>query len=1389
MKLLSFFKLTYLLPSTIFLVISIIIAFLCTLTYLKDYNSDEHIDIISSKNDKNNWILISSIKELLSHRIQTVFDYLINAESYLKKFHSLYDKVNMQQKQDFVNEHLINLKKYYIDNTDNERDHLDKMTYIIDDTDDQIIFTQEMFDTLTPKKKLQYQYLFLYSQLIPIFKSFYTNFSNKEGFSLDSLYIMNRKTETFVLYPAKHNSNYEKIFSFYRLSPNYIKNPNNCRNKKRQIPDYFYIFCREAFKNINTIYKINQKRTLFITSPYKNLFDNKTDADNVISICHIFNLTQEENSEYVFDDYYQLFLNDEIVICADIVINNYFKILSNFEEQLSGYFYITKTNSITPLFFPGMNDDLYPNDITRFEFNFSFYKFDTTNVVDFNTYVLPMLIKEYDENNDLVLPNEINSENNNKDKLLYYSVKNDKNTFIKGNLDLKYFIYPIYFNNFDIKEHILSIIYVVDKNIYKNQLDFLSPKLYEITFVTLFIGIIFVIMMAYVIHYIIYIFSMNMTKSIKLKLKQNAKLNQKKNVKYYYQGIDINKLITLGLIQKKAKKHKLKSELEDEYSNNDFDRNSNDIFGRFIYGNENILKKNNENDEELDKLLEKKDENSKEEEEENESEDAGILPVLIDSQFNDKVKLLYDLNKVRSFMRGEQINLKGNNITKFISCQNIFNEMKDKLGENMCLSNVGNLENLNNKYDKAIIFFSKSLNIENNPEEKNSEEIYKLIDNVFNPIKETKEKFYHKENNTSLLNTNIYTNTMNTTITFKTRKEEKSKKKKLKEEKIDEITDMDDIQFHRFIKLFYAYEKYFSNVKTIENILNKTIQMTKTKNEEESYIYNYVKQSLIFFNDYFFLDIPKVHNNYKNAILTCLRRLIESKIITKKKEKILYCYIELFHCHIALLKIFIKKVINDINKSNNSDEIERKSRARTLDEIQINQKNKIQNVIDIAKKSKEYIEKIKSKIFGEEDKNNNKNNPKENKKIKKEDLTLEKREGKKYKYKEFLNELQKIEEKNYNIEFNIFLIEQKYFYFFAKFAKLCGDYSTAIKNYLEVIDEKRLISNGLLCLKANKKICNIINFAKFNPSFLSIHDKDEKIINQILIKCKKNLKELQKVESKDLIVVLDNNLTSGRDVEKIYKLKMNQYKTINYIFEKFISINDRFGLYTYGNEKINFEGESDEINEIKNIRNNSVKKLIGLSFKTNENVAFIKGIIENFHDNIINDYENQSKMKQIYLNTDQNRNFSFNFEASVMKDKNIDFNDFNLSEQNLKPTINIIFKVINEENITEEQRKKYIIFITESFKDMLNPENNENINLRELFRDINYFPKSKIDRLYIIGSLLDEKNIFGQISAELAEHGIKNEYLEFENISELNKKFQNIGTLPRKYEYFNEKLN
>ena len=82
MKLLSFFKLTYLLPSSIFLLISILISFFCSITFLDGYTSDKHIEQIGSKNDKKDWILISSIQELLFHRIQLVFDYLITSKLY-----------------------------------------------------------------------------------------------------------------------------------------------------------------------------------------------------------------------------------------------------------------------------------------------------------------------------------------------------------------------------------------------------------------------------------------------------------------------------------------------------------------------------------------------------------------------------------------------------------------------------------------------------------------------------------------------------------------------------------------------------------------------------------------------------------------------------------------------------------------------------------------------------------------------------------------------------------------------------------------------------------------------------------------------------------------------------------------------------------------------------------------------------------------------------------------------------------------------------------------------------------------------------------------------------------------------------------------------------------
>ena len=82
------------------------------------------------------------------------------------------------------------------------------------------------------------------------------------------------------------------------------------------------------------------------------------------------------------------------------------------------------------------------------------------------------------------------------------------------------------------------------------------------------------------------------------------------------------------------------------------------------------------------------------------------------------------------------------------------------------------------------------------------------------------------------------------------------------------------------------------------------------------------------------------------------------------------------------------------------------------------------------------------------------------------------------------------------------------------------------------------------------------------------------------------------------------------------------------IFENFLSLKDRFAFYTFGieNEDENNIMESEDV-YMDYIKNNTIKKLISLTYKNNKNYSFIKGIIDKFHDDIINFCGNQ----KIYL--------------------------------------------------------------------------------------------------------------------------------------------------------------
>ena len=893
-----------------------------------------------------------------------------------------------------------------------------------------------------------------------------------------------------------------------------------------------------------------------------------------------------------------------------------------------------------------------------------------------------------------------------------------------------------------------------------------------------------------------FIISNNITKPIKdIKTRLRAGLSKKNNIirrikdknEYTYQGININKLISLGLIGKKSIYiNKNQDQINNEQLNFEFDRNSNDIFGRYILGNENLLKgnineeDNNEEDHEQEKFLNNsinKNNEGEEDEEDDEGDETEDIPLVKNSEINNQFNLLLDLKKAMLFMRGPQVNFKSSNIIKFIACDQVFSKITNKLGRNVSLSNIGNLENLKKRFDKSIIFLSRSLDLDNDKSYLLKKDILMRVSSLFEKDDKIKSKGLEQFNNKIKVNiSNI--NTFNLKATFK---KESTFIEKIKEE-VD--SNMSDIEFIRFMKLFYAYKMYFSNIKKIEKILNKTLNLTKNKSiygdePEKSNLYIYIKSILLFFNDYFISNSVLLYKKYKASIYTCLKRLVDSKDIIKKKEKIIYCYTELFFFYISKLKIKIKKTINEINDNNNESNYPSISRDHKendkLSQIKTDKEYKNENcfkkIVAISNNLKEFIKKMNSKIECKE--------------------ANQISDAEKNKYKEFINELKTVQQKNNNIQFNIFLVEQRYNYFFAKFSKLCGDYAMAINYYLKVTDEHKLISNGLLYMKANKKIVNIIKFATNYPHLLPIQEKDEKIMKEILEKCCREIEYAKAKNYKDLIIILDKN-NNNSDPEKVYRLQIQQYKAITTIFDNYLSLNDRFAFYTFG-DVINIYENKEEENEdvhIKYIKNNAIKKLISLRFKNNNNYSFIKGIIDKFHDDIINYYDSQMKIRQMYLNLnkDEQNKSSFNLENSALifnpRKQNISNDIYNMK---VKYAINSIFKAIGDFNMHDEDRKKYIILISESFK---NEQSNEvDFRVEDLFKDINNNYKIKIKKLFIIGTLLEEQGQFNLICNKLMNYGIKNEYLEFDNLQEMNKEFLTLGKLPRKYEYLNEKLN
>ena len=1334
--------------------------------------------------------IINLLQDVIYKRFQTIFDYLITAREFLDNYHENITADDLKD-SNYYSDYLISLRNRYL-KPEVATDENKIVWYInskYSNIEKDFLSNATIFNNTKTKNYLQLKYLYLFSKIIPVFKAFYENFKDKESFSIESFYIMNRKTEVLTIYPMKDYSKYQKMYDFSKSQ----KNGEFCLNKSMEYPNYFYEFCRESFVNIENICLKNANRSMYISYPYKFIDE---EADKLgITLCYIFNFTEPDVIE---DNTFKQILDNEIVICANIKIDSIIDMFDSFQNQLYGYYYILITKTKYPLYFPGISIDSYFNDIITFEFNHSSY-YSIQDITNFKTQTLPDLIGEYDYDKDIIIPNDSHIGINYDDTTFYYSVQpnNLNNNYYKGGEIYKYSIFPIFFDDYHEKgkrEHVLSVIFtdnLKDTEIMRQGLD------KEILFLSVFYCCVFAlicIILVTCLSQTIFIFGKNITKPIKdikerlqkdssKKFDMSLKEQNNKN-EFKYQDININKLISLGLLEPSSSKTQNQGE-RNSFSQYDFDQNTNDLLGKHLINRDDYFTEGNENNtEEQNNFSDNKDliDNQKKETEdvEDDYDEDEIIPIK-NMEISSKFNLLLELKKVFLFLENSQATFKISNIIRFVSCNKVFHQIKNKLGENLCLSNMGNLENLNQRYDKAITFLSQSLGIENasNYFKSRFEESFEEILDLGKIIFEKDDKF--PMDKTTIEEKDEIDEIMESS--------ESSKNMSIKEDDVkNEIsTNLNNQEFIRYMKLFYAYKMYFSNLKKIESILNKILNFTsinsETEGNYESTTYLYIKYISIFFNDYFVSRKSHITKSYKIAIFSCLYKLAKSRDVTKKKEKIIYCYIELFSYFISHIGISTKRSINEIyreQKENNyyyTKSINQNQGELNLLKMSSNSKSMERNekFSKYFKKIYAIVEEIKFCL----DKLTYRNTMKES------NIS----ESERNKYLEFLSELRNVNKNSHNLEFNVFLLEQKFNYLFAKFSKLCGDYAMAITYYKKVIDKKNLVSNGVLYIKANEKICNIINFARDNPQLLSIQHKDEDEIQRIFNLCNTNLEEFKVNRYKDLIIVLDKSASTLN--EKRYKLQLQQYKTIKYIFENYISTNDRFAIYSFGTEnppqqpEENVILDEDYFNYVNSSYNNNyIKKIMPLTFKSKMSYCFINSIIENFHDEVVNNFERHNMLRH-----------NWNDEEKILLEENKKNLKEKYKNMRMKYAINTIHKIGTELGKNEEDRKRYIILITESFQSEQNSEvklsNIKNLLEKELHDgvDFKHNTKMRIERLFIVGTLLEKQTELNLAIKEIKNiYGIDTEYLEFENIQELNKKLTTLGTLPRNYEYPNEKL-
>ena len=684
-------------------------------------------------------------------------------------------------------------------------------------SDEEINFFSCWFvDEYTSEKNLTnnnnanlFKQLSIISNMSPILYTLKKSF----GHIINSIFFFFEDTNLIINYPYINGKN----SGYVKDVLNSKSNPSWCTDSNGEIYKTYRISCSTFYKNMKkateNLYDINfkdqQNRTIFISELYHKEGDNSSD-EYIYTMCIKFNENINYNISY---------------ICANASSTNLFKILTNINLKIRGFFLITSVGYNGMFYYP-RNAKEESENIAEFLF-----KWDTNYYLDEKINFISYLQKNLTSN----YKNLIDFEKYEKDPTnIFNSITINSEQFLYiNNTKYYYTLFPIIMKNLNNDyEHLLSIIYFYNLNDYINNMFSFQSKTYYAIFLENILFAFFGFTDIYLIlltlkllakYIVVPIININyMIKGINIggrkrlkylnslqkkeeKIKTKIKELNAVNSTYYNAYNDDDDNITKNIdpetnynitmqnnsidivdlkTQNKSKTLSLKTPLKENIKTENYfnDLLKNEMANKKVEDLENLKKKYNEETSTYENEVNFYDFNE---------ELLQYRPI----EINELTDTLLNLKEAYLLAGKRNDNLE--NIISYSKAEDIFENYKKLGAKSVCQSNMGNLFSQLFKYDKAIYHLVTSLLDKNmkkflsriiKDEFDESDNLYYLIFNNYN----SKSLYKFKTNQLVIQQQNNFKTTVPRFI-------------------IERLIN------ERYNKLIYVYSKFFSLMRKANN--------------------------------------------------------------------------------------------------------------------------------------------------------------------------------------------------------------------------------------------------------------------------------------------------------------------------------------------------------------------------------------------------------------------------------------------------------------------------------------------------------------------------------------------------------------------------------------------